>query len=279
MQSFGFKLFHDAGLQYPVSQGTATITLSQVDTGNSVKTFYFGAIDDYDNQSNSYIRKKITYGPEDTMLWQIMRNVDDGAGGTKLVHANEFIKSVAVTAPDEQNVTILNPDAPIANFFYKDATNNYLSTSADSIIQSNYGVGEYKFGWSTSTNVEAGGFRLAKRDPADQANEIIMTREVVYGSGDPHKDRFITYQNGDAIPSGWYVKDFWAYTYPNVNDDTVQENDVIAKLNSLESGVANALRFDIEFFLPPGYNGGTEDIPFIFGALGTARATKTTYKI
>ena len=279
MQSFGFKLFHDAGLQYPVSQGTATITLSQVDTGNSIKTFYFGSIDDYDNTNNSYIRKKITYGAEDSFLWQVMRNVDDGAGGTTLVHANEFIKSVAVTAPDEQNLIELNPDAPVANFFYVSDANFKLSTTGDSVLKCNFGVGEYKFGWSTSTNTEAGGFRLAKRDSGNTANEIIMTRESVYGATDPHKDRFMLYQNGDAIPTGWYVKDFWSYTYPNAGDDVTQSNDVIAKLNTLESGVANALRFDIEFYLPEGYSGGTEDIVFVFGALGTARATKTTYKV
>jgi hypothetical protein len=279
MQSFGFKLFHDAGLQYPVSQGTATITLSQVDTGNSVKTFYFGAIDDYDNQNNSYIRKKITYSSNDTLLWQVMKYVDDGAGGQVLVHANEFVKSVSVTAPDEQNVVELTPDAPVANFYYKSDSNKKLSTTTDSVLWCNYGVGEYKFGWSTSTNESAGGFRLAKRDDNDTANEIIMTREFVYGSSDAHKDRFMLYSNGDAIPAGWYVKDFWAYTYPNADDDETQENDVIAKLNSLESGVANALRYDVEFYLPPGYEGGTEDIVFIFGALGTARATKTTYRI
>jgi len=279
MQSFGFGLYHDAGLQYPVSQGSATITLSQVDTGNSLKTFYFGAIDDYDNMNNSYIRKKITYAQDDTLLWQIMRYVDDGSGGQKLVHANEFVKNVAVTAPDEQNLIEISPDAPVANFYYKSDDDKHLSTSSDNILQCNYGVGEYKSGWSTSTNAAAGGFRLAKRDENNTANEIIMTREDVYGSSDEHKDRFMIYQNLDAIPEGWYVKDFWAYTYPNADDDQTQANDIIAKLNSLESGVANALRFDVEFHLPAGYSGGTEDIVFIFGALGTSRATKTTYKV
>lgn len=269
MTSLGFKLFKDPDLNYTLVAGDLKIALNSISAQEQTVTVYFGAWDDYDPATKTYTRTKITLGDNDTLLWTLIRLVDDGQGGQIEEEAVEFVGEVAVTAPDEDNVISLAPNNHIANFYYTSDLDKKLSTVDDNILYCNFNVGEYQAGWSTSTNAEAGGFRLAKRDDNDSSVEIIMTREMRYGSGISHPDRFTTFNHGEDIPTdGWYVKDFWAYTYPNENDDTTQANDIIPRLRTLQSGVANALRMDITFRIPTGYVGSSQDFNFMMKILG-----------
>jgi len=269
MTSLGFKLFRDPDLNYELVAGDLKIALNSISQQQQTVTVYFGAWDAYDPATKKYTRTKITLGENDTLLWTLVRLVDDGQGGTREEQAVEFVDSVAVTAPDEDDVIELSPNNPVANFYYNDDTDKRITTVDDYIMYSNFNVGEFKFGWSTSTNAEAGGFRIAKRDPNDPANEIIMTRKDRYGSSVTHPDRYTTFNHGDSLPTdGWYVKDFWAYTYPNEDDDEVQANDIIPRLRTLQSGVGNKLRIDITFKIPDGYTGSGQDFNFMLKIFG-----------
>lgn len=269
MTSLGFKLFKDPDLNYELVAGDLKIALNSISQQQQTVTVYFGAWDSYDPATKTYTRTKITLGDNDTMLWTLVRLVDDGQGGTIEEQAVEFVDSVSVTSPDEDNVIELAPNNPVANFYYKDDIDKNITTIDDHTLYCNFNIGEFQYGWSTSTNAEAGGFRLAKRDPGDPQNEIIMTREMRYGTGVSHPDRFTTFDHGDDLPSdGWYVKDYWAYTYPNDNNDDVQSNDVIPRMRTLQSGVANRVRIDITFKIPDGYTGSGQDFNFMMKILG-----------
>ncbi|MDF1879543.1 hypothetical protein JHD46_07835 [Sulfurimonas sp. SAG-AH-194-C20] len=275
MQSKGFKFFSDPDLNYALSAGDIKVSLNEIQNSEQTITFYFGAWDDYDSSTQTFTRKILTFGDKNTLLWGFYRLLDDGQGGTISKIDNSLVKEVAVTAPFETNVTEIAPATNIANFFYNDASDKHITSTTDYTLNVLFGCGEHKYGWSSATNVEAGGFRLAKRDPNNVANEIIMTREMRYGSAINNKDRYTTFNAGDALPTdGWYVKDFWAYTYPNeVNDDTVA-NDVISKLEQIKSGVPNAIRFDVTFALPTG-NSDVE-IDFAF-TISTAPVGRVAY--
>jgi len=269
MTSLGFKLFKDPDLNYELVAGDLKIALNSISQQQQTVTVYFGAWDAYDPATKKYTRTKITLGDNDTLLWTLVRLVDDGQGGTREEQAVEFVDSVAVTAPDEDDVIELNPNNPVANFYYNDETDKRITTVDDYVMYCNFNIGEFKFGWSTSTNAEAGGFRIAKRDPNDPANEIIMTRKDRYGSSITHPDRYTTFNHGDSLPTdGWYVKDFWAYTYPNEDNDDVQANDIIPRLRTLQSGVGNKIRMDITFKIPDGYTGSGQDFNFMLKIFG-----------
>ena len=268
MERFGFKLFKDPDLNYELVAGDVKIALNSVNQQEQTVTVYFGAWDQYDPAKQKSIRTKLTLSPNDTLLWTLVRLVDDGDGGLKEIPAVEFVKSVKVTAPDEEDLISLNPNNHVANFFYIDDDNKKLSDDGDDVIWGFFNVGEYKFGWSTSTNVEAGYFRAAKRDDDDSSKEIIMTRKDVYGDDDDHPDRFMLWSHGDRLPHGWYIKDFWAYTYPNDDDDDTQANDIIPRLKTISTGVGNAIRFDVTFYIPENYTGDSQDLSFKFKILG-----------
>lgn len=263
METLGFKLFKDPALTYELSAGDAQLSLNSINNQEQTITIYLGAWDGYDAATHTYTRKRITFQGNDTLLWTIVRFVDDGQGGTIPIPAVDLVKEVRVIAPDEDNVIALEPNTPVANFYYNSEVDKNITSANDNILWGMFGVGEHKFGWSTATNEEAGGFRLAKRDPNDPSIEIIMTREMRYGSGVAYEDRFTTYQHGESLPTdGWYVKDFWAYTYPNDNNDDLQENDIIARLITLQSGVPNKLQIDITFALPQGASGAGVDFAY-----------------
>lgn len=269
MQSLGFKLFKDEDLNYELVAGDLKIALNSISQQSQTVTMYFGAWDAYDPATKTYTRTKITLGENDTFLWTLVRLVDDGQGGTVEQQAVEFVDSVSVTAPDEDNVIELHPNNRVANLYYVDDNDKRISDADDHTLYSFFNVGEFKHGWSTSSNADAGGFRLAKRDPNDPANEIIMTREMRYGAGVSHPDRFTTYDHGDDVPTdGWYVKDFWAYTYPNDGNDDTLANDIIPRLRTLQSGVPNKLRMDVTFRIPNGYTGSNEDFNFMMKVIG-----------
>jgi len=268
MERFGFKLFKDPDLNYELVAGDVKIALNSVNQQEQTVTVYFGAWDQYDPAKQKSIRTKLTLSPNDTLLWTLVRLVDDGDGGLKEIPAVEFVKSVKVTAPDEEDLISLNPNNHVANFYYNDDDDKKLSEDGDDVIWGFFNVGEYKFGWSTSTNVEAGYFRAAKRDDDDSSKEIIMTRRDVYGDDDDHPDRFMLWSHGDRLPHGWYIKDFWAYTYPNDDDDETQANDIIPKLKTISTGVGNAIRFDVTFYIPENYTGDSQDLSFKFKILG-----------
>jgi len=268
MSSLGFGVYKDPDLNYLLAAGDIKVALNSISQQSQSFTFYFGALDAYDAATKTFTRKRITFGENDSLLWTFVRLIDDGQGGTIEVPAVDFVSNVSVTAPDEDNVIALAPNNPVANFYYNSETDKKLTTVDDYKLVGMFNVGEHKFGWSTSTNAEAGGFRLAKRDPNDPANEIIMTREMRYGSGASNKDRYTTFNHGDTLPTdGWYVKDFWAYTYPNADNDDTQENDIIPRLRTLQSGEANALRFDVTFSLPSGSGGVGQDYSYMFKTL------------
>ena len=276
MQNLGFKLFKDPDLIYELAAGDMKIALNSISQKEQTITIYIGAWDDYDSATKTFTRKKITLEESDTLLWTIIREVDDGQGGTNDVPAVDLIKSVSVTAPDEDNVVALSPNTPVANFYYKSNTDKKLTSTDDYILWGMFNVGEFKFGWSTATNAEAGGFRLAKRDPNDPAQEIVMTREMRYGSGTVNPDRFTTFNQGESLPTdGWYVKDFWANTYPNDDNDDLQENDVIPRLRTLQSGTENRIRLDITFALPSGGTGTGVDFNYI---LTTSKLENALYE-
>jgi len=253
MKQLGFKFFKDSDLNYELTADDLTPTLNSIANPEQSFTIYFGAWDDFDPATQKMIRKRIILDPNDTLLWTIVRFEDDGQGGKIEVPAVEFIKNISVTAPDEEDVIELTPYNPVANFYYIDENNKHLTSDDDYILYGNFNVGEYKFGWSTSSNAEAGGFRLAKRDPNDPSREIIMTRRIRYGDDVSHPDRFTTFQHGDDLrpfTDGWYVKDFWAYTYPDDDSDDTQANDIIPRVRTIQSGVENAIRIDITFGIP-----------------------------
>ena len=269
MQSLGFKLFKDPDLNYELVSGDLKVALNTRNQPSQTLTVYLGAWDEYDPATQKYTRTKLTLGDNDTMLWTLVRLIDNGQGGTMEQLAVEFVKAVAVTVPDEDDVSDLIPNNHVANFFYTSEADKNLSSGGDNILYGYFNVGEYKYGWSTSTNVEAGGFRLAKRDPADIANEIIMTRKDVYGVVGTHMDdRFMTYNHGDVIPAGWYVKDFWAYTYADPDNNDTTSNDVIPRLRTLQSGIPNKVRLDVTLEIPAGYTGGGQDFNFMFRVYG-----------
>ena len=268
MNTLGFKIFKDPDLSYEMAAGDAKIALNSISQKEQTITVYLGAWDDYDAATRKHTRKKITLEETDTLLWTLIRLVDDGQGGTVEVPAVDYVKEVSVTAPDEDNVITLSPNNPVANFFYVSEANKALTSADNYILWGTFNVGSFKHGWSTATNAEAGGFRLAKRDPNDVANEIIMTREMRYGSGVTHADRFTTYDQGDQLPTdGWYVKDFWAYTYPNEDNDDLQENDIIPRIRTIQSGIPNAIRMDITFSLPDGATGTSVDFNYMLKTL------------
>jgi len=271
MTSLGFKLFKDPDLNYELVAGDLKIALNSISQQSQSVTVYFGAWDEYDPATKKFTRTKITLGGNDTFLWTLVRLVDDGQGGTVEEQAVEFVSDVSVTAPEEDDVIELAPNNPVANFYYKNDSDKVLTDEDNHILYCNFNIGEFKYGWSTSSNVEAGGFRLAKRDPSDPANEIIMTREMRYGTGVDHPDRFTTFQHGDDLypfTDGWYVKDFWAYTYPNDENDDLQANDVIPRMIALRSGVPNKVRMDITFKIPDGYTGSNQDFNFMLKVFG-----------
>ncbi len=269
MTSLGFKLFKDPDLNYELVAGDLKIALNSISQQQQTVTVYFGAWDAYDPATKTYTRTKITLGDNDTLLWTLVRLVDDGQGGTIEEQAVEFVDSVSVISPDEDNVIELVPNNPVANFYYEDELNKNITTVDNHTLYCNFNIGEFQYGWSTSTNAEAGGFRLAKRDPTDPANEIIMTREMRYGTGVTYPDRYTTFDHGDDLPTdGWYVKDYWAYTYPNIDNDDVQANDIIPRMRTLQSGVANKVRMDITFKIPDGYTGSGQDFNFMMKILG-----------
>ncbi len=269
MTSLGFKLFKDPDLNYELVAGDLKIALNSISQQTQTVTVYFGAWDDYDPALKKYTRTKITLGENDTFLWTLVRMVDDGQGGQIEEQAVNFVSDVSVISPDEDDVTDLNPNNNIANFYYVDGTDNHTSTTNDHTLQANFNIGEFKYGWSTAGNVTAGAYRLAKRDPMDINNEIIMTREIFYGGHPTHEDRFMLFNHGDDIPADdWYVKDFWAYTYPNANDDVTQANDIIPRMKTLQSGVANKVRMDITFGIPSGYTGSNQDFNFRLKVFG-----------
>lgn len=268
MDTLGFKLFKDPDLTYELAAGDAKVALNSISQKEQTITVYFGAWDEYDAATKKFTRKKITLEENDTFLWTLIREIDDGQGGTVEVPAVDYVKEVSVTAPDEDNVIELSPNNPVSNFYYKSNTNKNLTSTENYTLWGNFNVGSFKHGWSTATNAEAGGFRLAKRDPNDPANEIIMTREMRYGSSVTHPDRFTTFNHGDELPTdGWYTKDFWAYTYPNDDNDDLQSNDVIPRIRTIQSGVANKIRMDITFALPEGASGTGVDFNYILYAL------------
>jgi len=271
-EDLGFKLFKDPDLNYPLVAGDITVSLNSVNQQEQTITVYFGAWDDFDPATQKYTRKKITLAPDDTLLWTLVKYVDDGQGNTIEVPSIEFVKDVKVTAPDKEDLFEVHPLNPIGNFYYLDSQNYKVSEEGDGIFWCNFNVGDYKFGWSTSTNEEAGFFRAAKRDPDNPDNEIIMTRRDVYGDDDPHPDRFMLWKNGDRIPHGWYIKDFWAYTYTDDDSDNVQANDIVPRLKTLQSGVGNALKMDITFYIPPSYTGTSQDIQFSIKIFGPKNA-------
>ncbi len=270
MTSLGFKLFKDPDLNYELVAGDLKIALNSISAQEEQVTAYFGAWDGYDPATKKFTRTKITLGENDTFLWTLVRLVDDGQGGTIEEQAVEFVSSVAITAPDEDNVIEISPNNNVANFYYNSELDKNLVDGDNHTLWGNFNIGEFKYGWSTSSNAGAGNFRLAKRDPGDPANEILMTREMRYGSGVSFPDRFALYDHGDDLPvSGdWYVKDFWAYTYPNTEDDDTLANDVIPRMRTLQSGVPNKVRFDITFAIPPGYTGSGQDFNFMLKVFG-----------
>jgi hypothetical protein len=272
LTDYGFKLFKDPDLNYELVAGDIKIALNSVNQQEQTVTFYLGGWDDYDPATQKYTRTKITLAEGDTLLWTLVRPTDDGNGNIVYKPFTEFVKSVKVTAPDEEDLTEIHPQNPVGNFYYNNEEDYHLSQDGDDVFWCNFNVGEYKFGWSTSTNEEAGFFRAAKRDPDDPTKEIIMTRRDIYGDGDPHPDRFMLWKNGDRIPHGWYIKDFWAYTYPNDDNDDVQANDIVPRLKSFSTGVANAIRFDVTFYIPPNYTGSTQDLQFYFKILDIKNA-------
>jgi hypothetical protein len=268
MNTLGFKLFKDPDLTYELAAGDAKVALNSISQREQVITVYFGAWDEYDAATKRFTRKKITLQENDTFQWTLVREVDDGQGGTIEVPAVDLVKEVSVTCPDEDNVIELSPNNPVANFYYVSESDKKVTAVEDYTLWGNFNVGSFKHGWSTATNAEAGGFRLAKRDLNDPAVEIIMTREMRYGSGVTHGDRFTTYNQGDELPTdGWYVKDFWAYTYPNEENDDLQENDIIPRARTIQSGIANKIRIDITFALPEGASGTGLDFNYILLAL------------
>lgn len=268
MTTLGFKLFKDPDLTYELAAGDAKVALNSISQKEQTITVYFGAWDDYDAATKKFTRKKITLEENDSFLWTLVREVDDGQGGTVEVPAVDYVKAVNVIAPDEENLIELSPNNPVANFYYNSESDKHLTSGDDYILWGMFNTGGYKHGWSTATNEEAGGFRLAKRDPDDPANEIVMTREMRYGSGVTHPDRYTTFDHGDTLPTdNWYVKDFWAYTYPNEDNDDLQANDIIPKVNTIQSGVANKIRMDITFALPDGASGTGVDFNYILYTL------------
>ncbi len=269
MTSLGFKLFKDPDLNYELVAGDLKIALNSISQQEQSVAVYFGAWDEYDPATKKFTRTKITLGENDTFLWTLVRNVDDGQGGTVEEQAVEFVSSIAITAPDEDNVIELDPNNSIANFFYVDENVKNVTSTEEHTLYCNFNIGEFKYGWSTSSNVEAGGFRLAKRDPGDPANEIIMTREMRYGTGVAHGDRFTTYDHGDDLPiDDWYVKDFWAYTYIEEETDDTLANDIIPRMMTLQSGVPNKIRMDVTFKIPDGYTGSNQDFNFMLKVFG-----------
>lgn len=273
MESLGWKLFKDPSLTYELAAGDAKIALNSISQKEQTITVYFGAWDSYDPETKTYRRRKITLEENDTFQWTLVRNVDDGMGGTVEVPAIDYVKSVSVTSPDEDNVIELSPNNPVSNFYYKSQSDKKLTSTDDYILWPNFNAGSFKYGWSTATNAEAGGFRLAKRDPNDPANEILMTREMRYGSGVTHPDRFTTFNHGDSLPTdGWYIKDFWAYTYPNDDNDDLQSNDIIPRVRTIQSGIANRIRMDITFALPDGASGTGVDFNYILYTLPIVNA-------
>ena len=269
MQSLGFKLFKDPDLNYELVSGDLKIALNTRNQPSQTLAIYLGAWDEYDPATQKYTRTKLTLGDNDTMLWTLVRLVDDGQGGTNEELAVEFVKEVGVIVPDEDDVSELEPNNPVANFYYTSSADYVLSTATANILYGYFNVGEYKFGWSTSTNIEAGGYRLAKRDPGDETNELVMTRKDVYGvTGTAMDDRFMTYDHGDIIPDGWYVKDFWAYTYDDEATNEVTSNDIIPRMRTLQSGIPNAVRLDVTLEIPAGYTGGGQDFNFLFKVFG-----------
>ena len=269
MQSLGFKLFKDPDLNYELVSGDLKVALNTRNQPSQTLTVYFGAWDEYDPATQKYTRTKLTLGDNDTFLWTLVRLADDGVGGTIEELAVEFVKSVAVTVPDEDDVTELVPNNHVANFYYTDEGDKKLSTSTENILYGYFNVGEYKYGWSTSTNAEAGGFRLAKRDPLDVTNEIIMTRKDIYGVTSTHMDdRFVTFQHGDVIPVGWYVKDFWADVYNDPDTNVTTQNDIIPRARTIQSGIPNKIRLDVTLEIPAGYTGGGQDFNFLFRVFG-----------
>jgi hypothetical protein len=268
MNTLGFKLFKDPDLTYELAAGDAKVALNSISQREQTITVYFGAWDEYDAATKRFTRKKITLQENDSFLWTLVREVDDGQGGTIEVPAVDLVKEVSVTCPDEDNVIELSPNNPVANFYYVSETDKKITSVEDYTLWGMFNVGSFKHGWSTATNAEAGGFRLAKRDPNDPAVEIIMTRTMRYGSGVTHGDRFTTYNQGDELPTdGWYVKDFWAYTYPNDENDDLQSNDIIPRARTIQSGIANKIRIDITFALPDGASGTGLDFNYILLAL------------
>lgn len=273
MKQLGFKLFKDPDLSYELAAGDATVALNSISNKEQLVTVYFGAWDDYDPATSKYTRKKISLQENDTFMFTFVREVEDGQGGFEHVPALEFVKSISVTSPDEDNVIELSPNNPVANFFYVSEDNKNTTTIDDNILWGMFNCGEHKYGWSTSTNEEAGGFRLAKRDPNNPNNEIIMTREMRYGAGVSHPDRYTTFNHGEELPTdNWYVKDFWAYTYPNDDNDDLQENDVIPRIRTIQSGVPNKIRIDIVFGLPEGDSGAEVDMNYILKTLPVKNA-------
>jgi len=280
MRTLGFKLFKDPDLNYELAAGDAKVALNSISQREQTITLYLGAWDDYDAATRKHTRKKITFEESDTLLWTLVREVDDGQGGVVTVPAVDYVKAVSVTAPDEDNVIELSPNNKVANFYYNNDADKHLTSSEEYTLWGMFGVGEFKHGWSTATNVEAGGFRLAKRDPNDPANEIIMTREMRYGSGATFPDRFTTFNHGDDLPTdGWYVKDFWAYTYPNEDDDDLQSNDVIPRLRTLQSGIPNRIRIDITFALPDGASGTGVDFNYMLETLPIRDSLYDTFEL
>ncbi len=269
MQALGFKLFKDPDLNYELVAGDLKIALNSISAKTTQVTAYFGAWDAFDPATKKFTRTKLTLGENDTFLWTLVRLVDDGQGGTVEEQAVEFVSEVSITSPDEDNVIELLPNRPIGNFYYKDDSDKNVTDGDNHTLYSNFNTGEFKFGWSTSSNVDAGKFRVAKRDPGDPANEIIMTREMRYGSGIDHPDRFALYDHGEDLPiDSWYIKDFWAYTYPNEENDDVLANDIIPRMITLQSGVPNKVRFDITFAIPTGYSGSGQDFNFMLKVFG-----------
>ena len=275
MLSKGFRFFSDPDLNYPISAGDIKVSINEIQNATQQVTFYLGAWDDFDSSTQKFTRKVLTLGSQNTLLWGLYILLDDGQGGTIRKIKNDVVQSVAVTAPHEINVSEIAPSANIANFYYNNETDKHITSTVDHTLNVLFGCGEHKFGWSSATNTEAGGFRLAKRDPNDPANEIIMTREMRYGSAIDHPNRYTVFEPKDSLPTdGWYVKDFWAYTYPNETNDDTLANDVISKITKIESGVANAIRFDIVFALPEG--GAETELDFAL-TIGTAPLGRTAY--
>jgi len=272
LRDYGFKLFKDPDLNYELVAGDIKVALNSVNQQEQTVTFYLGGWDDYDPATQKYTRTKITLANKDTLLWTLVKPIDDGKGGVVYQPFIKFVKSVKVTSNDEEDLDEILPQNPVGNFYYNDSSDNKLSTEGDDVFWCNFNVGDYKYGWSTSTNEDAGFFRAAKRDSNDVTKEIIMTRKDVYGDNDPHPNRYMLWSNGDRIPHGWYIKDYWAYTYPDEKDDNIQANDIVPRLKSMSTGVANAIRFDVTFYIPPSYTGSTQDLQFYFKILDIKNA-------